>query len=149
MDAEAVLLTLGTGTVGEPRICEDEPFKQCSLCGTVWPEFRDFVTDPTVRVVGYQPNSIDPELSLILVSHNTPDCHTTLGVRLSVLRGLWDGPQWAERGMGLDGWISPGSGEPRPEEWRVEGEMAWVRQVLEWLRRHELPPHLEPEPEAA
>jgi hypothetical protein len=105
-----------------------EPFKVCPFCGTSWPDYREFITDRALRVAGFQPSLVAPKYHLILVTHRTAYCGTTLAV-------------WADRLRVLlyDDW----------RECMGEHDTSWVHHVLKWLRRHELPPHLvEPAPDA-
>jgi len=118
------------------------PFKRCPLCGAVWPDCRDFVTDLTLQVEGYQACLVGSDYGMILLTHRAEGCGTTLGVRTAHLKVLYDGPEWPERMTGLEPCRLFCLNWEILEECTVQCELAWVRQVLQWLRRHELPPHL-------
>ena len=126
---------------GEDPLPEQADFKQCTLCGTVWQCLRDFVTDADLRVEGYQACFEDPAAGLILVTHEREGCSTTLAVPAAELRGLHDGPVWTERRTGLDDCLRLCLDKGRLEECTADCALAWVRSVLQWLRRHEWPPH--------
>jgi hypothetical protein len=101
-----------------------EPFKECTACGSYWEDYREFVTDRNLRVEGFQASHVAPEYDLILVTHR---CGTTLAVWADALRVLADDPAG-----------------PSPEQYVPEADPSWVTPVLACLRRHELPPDLEP-----
>jgi hypothetical protein len=119
-----------------------EPFKECSLCGTAWENLAAFVCDPDLAVEGYQACHVAPEWSLILLTHTSPGCGTTLAVRASALKHLDDGS------AGRFGVANPLTllglcrEHPQLEAPAAEAEVPWVQSVLQCLRRHELPPHL-------
>jgi len=117
-------------------------FKTCNLCGAVWHDYEEFVVDPDLRVEGYQACFVEPDLGLILVTHMVDGCRTTLGVRASTLRPLHDGPELGERRTLTDCCLKLCVDISRLEECTADCDMAWVRSALQWLRKHELPPHL-------
>ncbi len=119
-----------------------EPFKRCTLCGTVWADCWEFIADRSLRVDGYQASLVAPEYCFVLVTHRVQGCGTTLAISAEALRALYD---WSH------GTASPGDLETRgglcldqtaAEETALEGEAAWMGQVLAWLRRHEVSPDL-------
>jgi hypothetical protein len=118
------------------------PFKECSLCGSCWEELERFVLDPELRIEGYQANFVDPDYGLFLVTHETDGCGTTLAVWAERFRHLYDGPVHTERHMGGQYCTRQCLERNRVEDCEAPCDMAWVRHVLQWLRRHELPPHL-------
>lgn len=72
---------------------EPGPFKQCPVCGALWLDYRDFVTDPTLPVEGYQACLVSSEYGMVLLTHQAEGCGTTRGVRTGHLRVLYDGPE--------------------------------------------------------
>ena len=122
--------------------CNGQPFLECSLCGAIWRDYREVVTDPQLSVVGYQPCFDNPYDGLILVTHEVEGCGTTLAVRAHKLRLLYDGPVWPELKKGTAECCLLCINEGDLEDCTAECAMAWVRTVLQYLRRHELPPHL-------
>jgi hypothetical protein len=58
-------------------------FKKCPLCGTIWKQRDDFLTDPTLHLNGYQGNikrllSGREKRGLLLFTHRIDGCGTTL-----------------------------------------------------------------------
>ena len=121
------------------------PFKQCSLCAATWQVYQDFVTDPELQVEGYQACFDDPDEGLILVTHRVKGCGTTLALRAKVFKRLYGGPWWPERRTGLADCLRLCLDKGRLEECTAECALAWVRQAIKCLRRHELPAHLKSE----
>ena len=132
----------GEPAAGGDPVALNTPFKQCPLCEATWVDLSDFVTDLCLRVDGYQACFPDPEWGLILLTHEADHCGTTLAVRATFLKVLHDGPFWSEHRTGLDDCLRLCLDQGRLEECTAECDMAWVRAVLQWLRRHELPPHV-------
>ncbi|MGI5816921.1 MAG: hypothetical protein ACOX9R_02370 [Armatimonadota bacterium] len=117
-------------------------FKQCSLCGHRWADLADVVVDRDLKVTGYQACFVSPEMGLVLMTHCVEDCGTTLALRVKALRELYDGPQYTELRAGQESCREYCLQHNILEECDVDCELAWMRSVLQYLRRHELPPHL-------
>jgi len=58
----------------------------------VWESRDDLLADPAVKIVGYQVNYADPNAGLVLFSHETPDCGTSLAVTMREFRDFYFGP---------------------------------------------------------
>ncbi len=114
-------------------------FKRCAYCGYVWENIRDFIADSSLHVNGYQAAPEDPQRGLIMVTHEVEGCGNTLAVRASELSVLYDGPTHQERMIKLEPCRLLCLDSANIEECKVECDLAWVRQVLQHLRRHELP----------
>ena len=123
----------------------DKPFKNCTVCGAVWPTLSDFVTDPNLHVNGYQASFGTPEEGVILLTHNVPECGTTLGVVAGTLQELYLGPRYQETLAGTEPCAMWCLDERSVEDCDAPCAMAWIRHVLQYLRRHELPEHLSDE----
>lgn len=119
-----------------------DAFKQCTVCGKVWPDIRDMVLDPELQVDGYQACFTDPQLGLILLTHRAPDCGNTLALVIKTLRVLYAGPVYSERQTGLEPCRDYCLRRNILEECDAECELAWARTVLQYFRRHELPLHM-------
>lgn len=118
------------------------PFKTCSKCAYVWVSLRDVVVDEAIEVNGYQASFEAPEEGLVLVTHNAGQCQTTLAMVARELRPLYDGPDYPERKALTDECSRHCLYEGKLEVCEAECDMAWVRRALQYLRRHELPPHM-------
>jgi hypothetical protein len=111
-------------------------FKTCS-CGRSWTSREEFLADPEIALVGYQPNFQHLELGLILFNHGS--CQSTLGVEAGRFRDLHEGPTFKAR---RDGEADcPGQCFQRNnlEDCPLECECSWVRNLLPRLRRRRGP----------
>ncbi len=118
-------------------------FKECAMCGRSWADLSEFVLDIELRVDGYQACFLKPEMGLVLVTHEVEGCGTTLAVRATLLRSLYDGPEYTQRRTGQAVCSGACLRMNRVEECEADCDMAWVRTVMQYLRRHELPPHIQ------
>jgi hypothetical protein len=126
------------------------PFKQCGMCQHAWADAIELVCDRTLELAGYQAAFDDPETGLFLMLHRKPDCLTTIGIRAGKLRHFYQEPVPTELLAGQNGCPGHCFSADNLEPCNHPCRMAWVRQVLQYLRNHEVPPHLrEPEDEAA
>ncbi len=123
---------------------EAAPFKQCTLCGTQWPDLKDLVLDPNLVVNGYQAHLESPEQGLILVTHQVPDCGTTLVVAAGKMRPLYRGPNYSNRQTGTVACRGHCQEIEDLQACTANCDMAWIREALQWIVRHELPPHFAP-----
>jgi hypothetical protein len=114
-------------------------FKTCPTCHRCWPTCEDFVGDPSLQVNGYMAVLGKPDEGLILLTHCATDCGTTVAVRAGELRCLYDGPEYPDCCAGMDVCERLCLEQDKLEECSAPCAMAWVRVVLQHLRRHERP----------
>jgi hypothetical protein len=67
------------------------PFKKCSMCRKEWPTREEFLADRSTTMDGYQVNRRRIEAGLpaegvLLFTHKTEHCGTTLGIAASKFR---------------------------------------------------------------
>ncbi len=102
-------------------------FHRCT-CGTKWANRNDFLSDPDIRLVGYQPDFEVLKLGLLLFNHEI--CRTTIGCRVEAFADLQEGPTFSVRLTGTP--ECPGfclhPDELRPCD--APCECAWVRRLL-------------------
>jgi len=109
-----------------------EPFKRCSLCGEIWATRAELLEDPEISLVGYQAYTDDVSQGLLLFNHG---CGTTLALEVTEFHDLHEGVVYSERLVGTS--ACPGRClddrdlEPCPNH--CAG--AWVRDVLQRIRR--------------
>ncbi len=66
-------------------------FKQCPLCGKIWRDVDEFLTDNQLYINGYQ-GSLNrlfegrERVGLLLFTHNTENCGTTLAFTAETFR---------------------------------------------------------------
>lgn len=124
------------------QLSANKPFKHCACCQQVWPRAVDLVLDPALSVCGYQAFPDEPELGLFLLTHCVNGCYTTIGVRAGLLRDFYNGPCHTHRMMGEPDCPGHCLDRGNLETCDIACDLVWVRHVLQYLRRHELPPHI-------
>lgn len=109
-------------------------FKVCG-CGRQWKEREEFLSDPDVRLAGYQVNFVELRQGFFLFNHIVPRCGSTLAVVVDRFVDLYSGAVFTRRASGSS--ECPGSclrrGDLTPCP--VECECAYVRHVLEQVSR--------------
>jgi hypothetical protein len=116
--------------------------KQCTTCSTQWLTLQQLVEDRNLKIEGYQACFGDADAGLIILTHKTRTCGTTLVLPARVFRPLIAGCL-PEAHMTLSTPCPRRCSRPRDfEACQVKCDMAWVREVLGLLRRHEWPEHL-------
>jgi hypothetical protein len=108
-------------------------FKTCSCCGRAWETREAFMADPATELIGYQAFFESLELGLFLFNH--AECGTTMALQAGVFNDLHDGPVFSERLTGQPSCVGYclQRNELRPCPNRCE--CAWVRDVLQVVRR--------------
>lgn len=122
---------------------ETAAFKECTLCHTAWGDRVQFVTDGELRVEGYIAHFDDPGQGLILVTHRRHGCGTTLAIQADSLRDLYEGPVYVEHRTGSDVCERRCISREDLETCHADCDMVWVREVIQYLHRHELPERLQ------
>ena len=75
---------------------DDSIFKKCPKCQTVWKTRNDFLTDPSLRLNGYQACIESLQTGLILFTHMKEDCGSTMSTYVHMYDDLYDGPRYSE-----------------------------------------------------
>jgi len=100
------------------------------------------VLDRSLELCGYQAFFQDPGQGLVLATHKRPRCGTTLSVRAELIRELHNGEFFSERLTGTEECERLCLEQHLLVPCTAHCDMAWVREAMQWLLRHELPPHL-------
>ena len=110
---------------------KDEIFKKCNLCNFRWRSRESFLSDPNIKVVGYQPYFKELTVGYFLFTHS---CGTSLALKAGAFSDLYSGPIFEINMQGGD--ECPGfclnQHELRPCP--VECECAYVREILQIIR---------------
>lgn len=111
----------------------NDHFKTCPFCATIWPSREAFLKDKEIQLVGYQVDFDELALGLFLFNHDT--CKTTLAIRALLLKDLYKGPIFTERQTGRES--CPGHCLRTSElaACPAECECAWVRDLLQIIRK--------------
>jgi hypothetical protein len=76
------------------------PFKTCPICNQEWLTRDDFLSDPKIKLLGYQVNFDELTLGAVLFNHEI--CFDTLGVMVKDFADLRTGPVFRERKFGSE-----------------------------------------------
>ena len=106
-------------------------FKRCPNCGFEWSSRDDFLSDPRLRVIGYQVNFQSLDAGIFLFNHK---CNGTLAIPLEQFKDLYDGPIFTERATGSDDCPGFCLYEDRLEPCPARCECAYVREILQIVR---------------
>jgi hypothetical protein len=110
-------------------------FRECQSCKTRWTTRASFVSDPELKLVGYQANFVHLEKGFFMFNHTHKGCGTTLAIPVMTFADLYDGPVFRERATG--GPACPGhclhedDVAPCPEHC----ECAYVREIMQILNQ--------------
>ena len=114
----------------EPQL-ENEAFKRCSACGFLWSTRASLLSDPDLRIIGYQARFEQLLAGIFLFNHS---CGGTLAFEASVFQDLYDGLMFEEPLTGTD--ACPEyclyADELRPCP--AECECAYVREILQIVK---------------
>jgi hypothetical protein len=108
-----------------------QPFKRCPVCGQRWFSRDDFLSDPNIRLLGYQVNFDSLTLGLVLFNHDT--CKDTLGVMVKDFADLQSGPVFRERKTGTEECPGYCLHECNLNRCPAKCECSWVREVVKRL----------------
>ena len=117
----------------------NEPFKTCSKCGKIWNSISDYILDKTLVINGYQANFVQPENGLILATHHEYDCDSTLSVYAQSIRHLSASETYQTLNKGKDTCKMLCVDQGNLEYCGAECSMAWVREVIQYMREHRMP----------
>ncbi len=112
-------------------MAESEPFKYCSICNKIWMTRDEFVHDPEVSLLGYQPNFVVVSRGLFLFNH---DCGSTMSLNVGTFADYYHGPVFSRSLFGSSDCqglcLHRNDLRPCPQEC----ECAYVRSILERIR---------------
>ena len=107
-------------------------FKQCGLCNEIWMNYNDFLSDPQLKLIGYQASFDELETGLFMFHHT---CKNTLAIPTRDLTCLYDGPIFQERATGTDECPEYCLQQYNLDPCPVECECAYVREVLQIAKK--------------
>jgi hypothetical protein len=115
-----------------------QTFKMCSMCHKVWADCERFVTDPELTVNGYQAFFDNPADGLILFTHRTKGCRSTLALKAAAFKDLYRGPKQFSMNFGAPSYPEHRADTRSLEFCETPCSMKWVRDVLQLLRAHRM-----------
>ncbi|MEW5774722.1 MAG: hypothetical protein AB1916_14490 [Thermodesulfobacteriota bacterium] len=74
-----------------------KPFASCPMCSREWKDLDAFLSDPDLRIDGYEADFERLEWSLFYFTHLRPGCGSTFTVEAEHFFCLYDGAKYTER----------------------------------------------------
>jgi len=112
------------------------PFKTCNMCKTVWRDCGSFVADRSLILNGYQAFFDNPEDGLILFTHRTAGCCSTLALKAGAFKSLYKGPKHEIVNYGAESCPGNCLDARNFEACHAHCSLHWVREILQMLRAH-------------
>ncbi len=109
-----------------------ETFKICPNCRKIWTTRSDFLSDPEIRLTGYQVNFRQLEQGLFLFDHL--HCRTTMAIRSKSFNDLYHGPVFENSLLGTDSCPAFCLHSGNLEKCSSACECAYVRDVIQTIK---------------
>lgn len=106
-------------------------FKQCKMCEKIWNNYEEFLSDPDIKLTGYQVSFEELEAGLFLFNHS---CNNTLAIPAGDFTHLYDGPRFKENPLGTSGCPESCLQQDNLDPCPVKCECVYVREVLQIVR---------------
>ena len=106
-------------------------FKECTTCGTVWETRADALSDPSLVLIGYDPDFRELKEGLFLFNHERPGCNTTLAVNAVAFTDLHDEPLFASCADSIGPCDNVCLRQDAEETCPVECDCAFVQEVTQ------------------
>ena len=111
-------------------------FKSCPLCAVIWATRDDFLSDPSLEIIGYQVNFYHLRAGLFLFNHS---CKTTLAIKAGEFFDLYDGPIFTERKTRGPDCPAYCLHESELHVCPAQCECASVREIIQIIKKKEVP----------
>lgn len=109
-------------------------FKKCPCCGYVWTTREELLSDPSVKMIGYQVNFEHLELGLFLFKHIYSDCGTAMAIEAGDFKDLYNGPIYAKPLRDTDKCPDYCLNKEDLRPCPAECECAYVREVIQIIK---------------
>ena len=106
-------------------------FKQCNMCKEVWRDCSEFLSDPDVKLFGYQATPEKLEAGLFYFHHS---CNNTIIIDVEVFTYLYDGEIFNDNFSGTDKCAEFCLHKYELDPCPNKCECAYVREVLQIVR---------------
>ena len=110
---------------------ETAPFKICMNCSADWKTLDDFLSDPELKLAGYQVAFEDLEGGLFYFNHCREKCGTTLALPVKEFTSLSPLPILTRRGTVPDSCIGLCVRRSELMPCPVACECVWVREIMQ------------------
>lgn len=116
--------------MNKPKV-NTRPFKICTICKAVWQTRDNFLDDPDVFIVGYQPHFNLLTEGLFLFNHS---CRGTLSIKAIEFKDLYKGPVFKERLTGSEECPGHCLHESELDPCPAKCECAFVREIVQIVK---------------
>jgi len=107
-------------------------FKECTCCNRRWLTRLEFLTDPNLKLVGYQVNFEVLELGYFLFNHDS--CGSTIAIHADLFQDLYNGPVFKVRKTHTNDCNAHCLHQNDLEPCPALCECAYVREILQVVR---------------
>ena len=111
-------------------------FMTCGNCRKAWPTQDSFLSDPGIRIIGYQAAFAALETGGFLFNHS---CGTTLALPVSRFRNLHHGPIFQTRQTGTDQCPGHCLNSDNLSPCPAQCECGFVREIIQVIRAYPAP----------
>ena len=113
-------------------------FTHCTSCGAGWSTVEDFVTDPSIELIGCQASLLSPDRSVYIFAHHGHECDDTIEVHAGALKEFAFNLDLSARAAGgpTCNHACFASGDLAP--CAVNCYMRWVRDLIPMLQNKSL-----------
>ena len=111
---------------------KENDFKSCSSCHTSWKSQDNFLSDPSLEMVGYQVHFKDLEEGLFLFNHHI--CKSTISVKSGKFKNLYDGPLFTENKSGSENCPEYCIYKTNLQACPEQCECAYVREIIQTIK---------------
>lgn len=112
----------------------EEPFKTCPSCPRVWQTREEFLSDPRIRLEGYQVNYMYLVEGLFIFTHDIPECGTSMALEAKQFADLYSGPIFQDRLDNTERCAGLCQHDGKLDPCRNKCECAFVREILQVVR---------------
>lgn len=120
---------------------KDGIFKECPACKTIWETREDMLADPEVHIIGYQAHFADLTLGLFLFNHT---CNGTFAIAAEEFLDMYQGAVFEKRLSETKECPGYCRHEKSLEPCPLQCECAYIREIIQMLRKHPVPSHQVP-----
>jgi len=106
-------------------------FKKCTVCGQIWQNREDFLTDPDLVIIGYQASFNNIKDGLFMFNHV---CRTTLATGVTDFDDLYKGPVYDMSLTGTDECSDLCHDINELEACNAKCKYAYVRDIIQVIR---------------
>jgi hypothetical protein len=114
------------------NISDNGNFMTCTNCRHVWETRDQFLSDNSIKILGYQVDFVDLEEGLFLFCH---DCGTTLSIPAAEFRDLYHGPVFSERLVQQNDCMGYCHERIELRACPLQCECAYIREILQIIKK--------------